>query len=121
SSRRRHTRFSRDWSSDVCSSDLAEPGGPLRRAQGDPGCLGRPRGREALAGEAAVSPAAASVAESTSGPSREGTNVSLTPHTHLVMFVRNSVWGVHKGMNALFYVRQTQTNACATARRSPDA
>src|SRR5207302_3002306 len=24
SSRRRHTRFSRDWSSDVCSSDLAE-------------------------------------------------------------------------------------------------
>src|SRR5690606_41076409 len=28
SSRRRHTRFSRDWSSDVCSSDLAgEPAG----------------------------------------------------------------------------------------------
>src|SRR5690606_40276804 len=27
SSRRRHTRFSRDWSSDVCSSDL---GGELR-------------------------------------------------------------------------------------------
>src|SRR6266511_4750957 len=26
SSRRRHTRFSRDWSSDVCSSDLAEAG-----------------------------------------------------------------------------------------------
>src|SRR5436309_13700827 len=26
SSRRRHTRFSRDWSSDVCSSDLAAPG-----------------------------------------------------------------------------------------------
>src|SRR5690606_40115587 len=26
SSRRRHTRFSRDWSSDVCSSDLS-PGG----------------------------------------------------------------------------------------------
>src|SRR5690606_40761438 len=24
-SRRRHTRFSRDWSSDVCSSDLFEP------------------------------------------------------------------------------------------------
>src|SRR5690606_40165625 len=23
--RRRHTRFSRDWSSDVCSSDLSEP------------------------------------------------------------------------------------------------
>src|SRR5690606_35376200 len=26
SSRRRHTMFSRDWSSDVCSSDLGEPG-----------------------------------------------------------------------------------------------
>src|SRR5690606_30957197 len=26
SSRRRHTRFSRDWSSDVCSSDLAHLG-----------------------------------------------------------------------------------------------
>src|SRR5690606_9676863 len=26
SSRRRHTRFSRDWSSDVCSSDLEERG-----------------------------------------------------------------------------------------------
>src|SRR5690606_39434211 len=25
SSRRRHTSFSRDWSSDVCSSDLASP------------------------------------------------------------------------------------------------
>src|SRR5690606_40670038 len=25
SSRRRHTRFSRDWSSDVCSSDLTAP------------------------------------------------------------------------------------------------
>src|SRR5690606_39513953 len=25
SSRRRHTRFSRDWSSDVCSSDLPQP------------------------------------------------------------------------------------------------
>src|SRR5690606_40136213 len=25
SSRRRHTRFSRDWSSDVCSSDLLDP------------------------------------------------------------------------------------------------
>src|SRR5690606_40815379 len=26
SSRRRHTRFSRDWSSDVCSSDLDDKG-----------------------------------------------------------------------------------------------
>src|SRR5690606_40322166 len=29
SSRRRHTRFSRDWSSDVCSSDLFYPGSVL--------------------------------------------------------------------------------------------
>src|SRR5690606_39377969 len=29
SSRRRHTRFSRDWSSDVCSSDLLEPQIPV--------------------------------------------------------------------------------------------
>src|SRR5690606_39599109 len=28
SSSRRHTRFSRDWSSDVCSSDLASGGSP---------------------------------------------------------------------------------------------
>src|SRR5690606_39896855 len=28
SSRRRHTRFSRDWSSDVCSSDLTASGSP---------------------------------------------------------------------------------------------
>src|SRR6266511_4209003 len=33
SSRRRHTRFSRDWSSDVCSSDLAARLG-LASAQG---------------------------------------------------------------------------------------
>src|SRR5690606_40622469 len=29
SSRRRHTRFSRDWSSDVCSSDLLEAANAL--------------------------------------------------------------------------------------------
>src|SRR5690606_40708489 len=39
SSRRRHTRFSRDWSSDVCSSDLgrhvpAAVGGPPGRLEG---------------------------------------------------------------------------------------
>src|SRR5690606_40884912 len=31
SSRRRHTRFSRDWSSDVCSSDLAPSWVPAER------------------------------------------------------------------------------------------
>src|SRR5690606_39523578 len=34
SSRRRHTRFSRDWSSDVCSSDLLLPPPRLRRPEG---------------------------------------------------------------------------------------
>src|SRR5690606_40271101 len=33
SSRRRHTRFSRDWSSDVCSSDLALRLGHLDEAR----------------------------------------------------------------------------------------
>src|SRR5256886_3812426 len=31
SSRRRHTRFDCDWSSDVCSSDLAMAGAQIRR------------------------------------------------------------------------------------------
>src|SRR5690606_17307560 len=35
SSRRRHTRFSRDWSSDVCSSDLASQ--PATQAAGHQG------------------------------------------------------------------------------------
>src|SRR5690606_41173626 len=30
SGRRRHTRFSRDWSSDVCSSDLVAPYAQIR-------------------------------------------------------------------------------------------
>src|SRR5690606_5117483 len=38
SSRRRHTRFSRDWSSDVCSSDLLLLNRPSKR--GFPGYLG---------------------------------------------------------------------------------
>src|SRR5690606_40729088 len=32
SSRRRHTRFSRDWSSDVCSSDLGPQGSARNEA-----------------------------------------------------------------------------------------
>src|SRR5690606_40617424 len=34
SSRRRHTRFSRDWSSDVCSSDLISSIGALTGSPG---------------------------------------------------------------------------------------
>src|SRR6266481_6987883 len=33
SSRRRHTRWNCDWSSDVCSSDLAEDGGHLQEVR----------------------------------------------------------------------------------------
>src|SRR2546421_3870647 len=36
SSRRRHTRSDRDWSSDVCSSDLAVTRGPQRDGEPDP-------------------------------------------------------------------------------------
>src|SRR2546430_10138709 len=50
SSRRRHTKFDWDWSSDVCSSDLASP---HRRSEGPPArhpaCPGDPRvGAEGL-------------------------------------------------------------------------
>src|SRR3712207_6295666 len=45
SSRRRHTRYWRDWSSDVCSSDLRDPG-LLRRRDRRRGCRRLlPRGR----------------------------------------------------------------------------
>src|SRR5207249_7181054 len=54
SSRRRHTRSKRDWSSDVCSSDLGDPFLRYRRSngtnpwEGASGCLPppltRPRG-----------------------------------------------------------------------------
>src|SRR5690606_39805637 len=41
SSRRRHTRFSRDWSSDVCSSDLGfRPIGEILARQVLPGLRG---------------------------------------------------------------------------------
>src|SRR3989442_2703983 len=42
SSRRRHTRCGRDWSSDVCSSDLAVLGGPERGRPGRAGGAVRP-------------------------------------------------------------------------------
>src|SRR2546422_9299515 len=67
SSRRRHTRCSRDWSSDVCSSDLAQvaarlAGGPslglLEPAEGLPG--GAPRA-------GARAPAACTTARDTAG------------------------------------------------------
>src|SRR5690606_12767533 len=68
SSRRRHTRFSRDWSSDVCSSDLAaELGGFAGDGQigvdedgGDAVGFGEAAGDDGFGGAvAAVLPAAA--------------------------------------------------------------
>src|SRR5690606_40541427 len=57
SSRRRHTRFSRDWSSDVCSSDL-----PARLGVGAGGeeerCEEREAGGEAHGSGAAAVPGA---------------------------------------------------------------
>src|SRR5690606_39603643 len=47
SSRRRHTRFSRDWSSDVCSSDLVALEQPTQSRQ----ALGRPDRLDDAAGD----------------------------------------------------------------------
>src|SRR5690606_40891765 len=67
SSRRRHTRFSRDWSSDVCSSDLdwvrfssTEPG-PAQLELAVPGQHNRLNARGAIAAliAAGFDPAAA--------------------------------------------------------------
>src|SRR6266508_4982669 len=57
SSRRRHTRWPRDWSSDVCSSDLAGTLGAEEVLAGGapPGKEAAPRGR---AGETTRSPSA---------------------------------------------------------------
>src|SRR5690349_22589718 len=43
SSRRRHTRSLRDWSSDVCSSDLAEPRHRLEAGSIERSFVPRPR------------------------------------------------------------------------------
>src|SRR5207302_4858617 len=60
SSRRRHTRFSRDWSSDVCSSDLKarsvaarERGAPVLAADTTVVLRGRLFGKPADSAEAA--------------------------------------------------------------------
>src|SRR5207247_5936725 len=42
SSRRRHTRSTRDWSSDVCSSDLESAAGVFLRHQWQTGAAGHP-------------------------------------------------------------------------------
>src|SRR5690606_40957691 len=50
SSRRRHTRFSRDWSSDVCSSDLPTRIGRDNRIHGHAAIGGDPQDKK-FAGE----------------------------------------------------------------------
>src|SRR5690625_6253583 len=54
SSRRRHTRWPRDWSSDVCSSDLELQGGlggpPLHARRGDRRFEGEPGGDHGIVG-----------------------------------------------------------------------
>src|SRR5258707_14282303 len=47
SSRRRHTRYWRDWSSDVCSSDLVLAAGPATRSAP---CWAPPRARPSATG-----------------------------------------------------------------------
>src|SRR5690625_8004556 len=54
SSRRRHTRWPRDWSSDVCSSDL---GGAGRGCPGQRGATDRPADHRARAGGGQAAPA----------------------------------------------------------------
>src|SRR5690625_911797 len=60
SSRRRHTRWPRDWSSDVCSSDLADhvsvDGGDLHRVTAAAGAVTAPGGH-LLGGRTADRPA----------------------------------------------------------------
>src|SRR5215475_15605111 len=56
SSRRRHTRVSRDWSSDVCSSDLVrrtlpEPMEPLRATDAQGVTVRAPRSEERRVGK----------------------------------------------------------------------
>src|SRR5690606_12548085 len=53
SSRRRHTRFSRDWSSDVCSSDLVPVGADTGQAETDVNTFGQKVG-ETPAGDVSV-------------------------------------------------------------------
>src|SRR3712207_7615842 len=51
SSRRRHTRYWRDWSSDVCSSDLAADAEEAAAAPGSESRSGRGPGRAARTGD----------------------------------------------------------------------
>src|SRR2546422_10718376 len=86
SSRRRHTRCSRDWSSDVCSSDLPQALARERAVHLHPGgCAAVPRGgagrrrdRGACGGGAARAIAAAARGARAGGYARRGCVLSAT-------------------------------------------
>src|SRR6266511_5270255 len=71
SSRRRHTRFSRDWSSDVCSSDLHPGATPLRLDEQRPqrGLRGRVEADHRLVEQ-----------EDVEGPNERAGDLSLLAH-----------------------------------------
>src|SRR3712207_7620241 len=72
SSRRRHTRYWRDWSSDVCSSDLTRsaPGGASPQAVAVP---------RSCSGSVSVQPGPLPLVPSSQPPSRR---VTLTPYRY---------------------------------------
>src|SRR6266436_9019338 len=80
SSRRRHTRCSRDWSSDVCSSDLKPEGGSVLEVGCGPGLMlaaFRRRGWRVFGIER--NEAAAETARQTLGPNTIATSMEGLP------------------------------------------
>src|SRR5690606_32318477 len=76
SSRRRHTRFSRDWSSDVCSSDLYRDSRKLDRQE-----TGPPTPRPALGNRAVLAhrPQVSTPARAARTPTGEPENAPSAP------------------------------------------
>src|SRR5205085_4569520 len=87
SSRRRHTRFDCDWSSDVCSSDL------LRRRQ-DPGRGAQVFARAEGAGEAAES----RIRSALPGQHKAAARTTYEPCVVLARLVRSEERRVGKGL-----------------------
>src|SRR3989344_4623277 len=81
SSRRRHTRLTCDWSSDVCSSDLTAPA-PCRAPQSGRRCWWPPRGRSPPAPTGGAHPAGASRAGAPPRRPRARGRGVLGPRTH---------------------------------------
>src|SRR5690606_40795932 len=80
SSRRRHTRFSRDWSSDVCSSDLGGQGGlPSGMAGSGRQCRGAAGGAGSRSGRRRLRSAAAPLARGVRRPRLSGADPAAAP------------------------------------------